>query len=92
MIDDEKLKNKLDFVNVMTILNHLEPKQTFVKEWQWAGLNFKYEHRSPNNDWGRFGGGWQWEIGAKWGSTTVIFSLLISTLRISKIKKEPRER
>lgn len=47
-----------------------------------------YEHRSRHSTMGRFGGGWQWNLGIQIGPSSVILNLLVAILRISKQRKE----
>ena len=44
----------------------------------------KYERRSKDELWGRFGGGWDWELGFQLGGNTLIINLLIAYIRIDK--------
>lgn len=46
-------------------------------------VRITYEHRRKENAWGRFGGGWNWIVGAEIGGSTIIFNLLVASLRIS---------
>ena len=66
------------------VLNQLYPKRSFKKEWHLANKRIIFEHRSADNLWGRFGGGWQWELGfkASSGFHSVIISLLVCSLMI----------
>jgi hypothetical protein len=80
MNEDDEIKG----VTALLHLNKLYPKKTeYVKKWSWGRVNFTYEHRSKDNLWGRFGGGWQWELGFQASSSTIIFNLLVSSLRVS---------
>lgn len=47
--------------------------------------NIRYSHRSKNNFWGRFGGGWNWKLGIQIGGSTIIMSLLIAEITIWKL-------
>ena len=38
--------------------------------------------------WGRFGGGWNWQVGVQWTLKTYFFNLLFCTIRISFESKE----
>jgi hypothetical protein len=60
----------------------------FVYRWEWFGRRFKFEKRSADNIWGRFGGGWQWEVGVQVGTSSVIINLLVCSLRIDGVKRE----
>ena len=57
------------------------------KEWTWWRWRFKYEKRAKDSPMGRFGGGWQFKLGVQVGSTTWIWSLGHSYLRIERIKR-----
>jgi len=48
-------------------------------------LRFKYERRSKGNAMGRFGGGWNWNIGVQVGGATTIINLLVASLRIERM-------
>ena len=52
-------------------------------------LEISYCRRSKNELWGRFGGGWNWELGFVAGGRTTIFNLLVATLRISMENPDP---
>ncbi len=45
-------------------------------------IQFNLRWRSKDNLWGRFGGGWNWEFGFVAGGHTIIFNLLIFSIRI----------
>lgn len=42
--------------------------------------------RKCSSPMGRFGGGWDWQVGAQWTDDTVIFNLLIAYLRVSRTR------
>jgi len=54
-----------------------------ARYWNVRGRKVTFKHRSPNAPMGRFGGGWQWELGVQAGGSTVIFNLLVCTVRIN---------
>ena len=58
------------------------------KHWKFRQYAITFQIRSKNNLWGRFGGGWDYEIGVQWGASSVIFNLLIGYLRIDRRKLE----
>ena len=64
-------------------LNKIVPRLEVKKEWRLGRLRFVYNWRSKKNLWGRFGGGWNWELGFMAGGKTVILNLLVASLRIS---------
>ena len=49
------------------------------------GYNYSvhYSRRSADSPMGRFGGGWQWNVGVQVGGRTVILNLLVAELIIS---------
>jgi len=47
----------------------------------------KVEQRRKSNLWGRFGGGWNWELGIQVGSD-IIINYLVGSIRISRRKKK----
>ncbi len=47
----------------------------------------KYDRRSKSEFWGRFGGGWNWKLGIQIGSNTIIVSLVIFSVSISRERK-----
>lgn len=51
-------------------------------------LSIEYRHRSPENLWGRFGGGWNWKAGFQAGGRTLILNLLVATLRFDLKEKK----
>jgi len=64
------------------------PMIKYERQWERTigRYRIRYAHRSKDSHMGRFGGGWQWKVGAQWGKTSVIFNLLVATLRISREK------
>lgn len=67
-------------------LNKAEyPKRNWIhREWKWGRYEFTFQWRNKNSLWGRFGGGWQYELGFQAGGRTIIFNLLVCSLRVSK--------
>lgn len=52
-----------------------------------------YSRRTRDEHMGRFGGGWQWEVGIQAGGTSVIVNLLVASIRFTnKRKLEARRR
>jgi hypothetical protein len=49
-------------------------------------IQIRFSYRSANSFMGRFGGGWNWKLGFQAGGSTVILSLLIAELSISRRK------
>lgn len=58
-----------------------------VKEVYFLGRRLKFQWKCTQG-WGRFGGGWQWELGFQIGGSTIIINLLFCSLRIDKKKKQ----
>lgn len=68
--------------------NKLTKRTEIVKQWQLGRTQITFEWRSRCNLWGRFGGGWNWNLGLQASRSTTIISLLIFSLRFDRIKKE----
>jgi len=49
-------------------------------------FNYKarFQQKSKNDAWGRFGGGWNWKVGAQCGGTTLIIDVFVMSIRIGK--------
>ncbi|MBM9615247.1 hypothetical protein JWJ90_13255 [Desulfobulbus rhabdoformis] len=63
-------------------------KYIFNKKTTIGRLGITAEMRSKDNDWGRFGGGWNWHVGIQSGGNTVMVFLLVMSLRFSLKRKE----
>jgi len=50
--------------------------------------SFRFHWRRSDGFMGRFGGGWNWKIGLQMGSSSLIISLLIFSITISKPYKK----
>lgn len=59
-----------------------------IKTVQIGRVRIQYEHRSPKCLWGRFGGGWNWELGFQCSSSTLIINLLTFSIRIDKVHEK----
>lgn len=59
-----------------------------VKAVQIGKVRIKYEHRGPDCMRGRFGGGWNWELGFQYSSGTLIINLLTFSIQIDKIREK----
>lgn len=66
--------------------NKKKPVEGMRRDWRWGAYQFSYQRRYKNNSWGRFGGGWNWKLGFQAGGSTIIFELLIASLRINRVK------
>ena len=47
-------------------------------------LKFDFYWRSKKG-WGRFGGGWNWKLGFQVGGKTILVSMLVCELTISRV-------
>lgn len=79
------------WVNVMRLVG-MEKKQEIRKRWRVGRLVVTFSWRSRKNLMGRFGGGWNWSLGFEAGGRTIIFTLLVCSLRLclERQKGEPR--
>lgn len=46
-----------------------------------------YSRRSKKSRMGRFGGGWDWNVGVMAGGKTIIVNLLVASIRITPAKR-----
>ena len=62
-----------------------------IRENYWErhilGRHVTYTRKSRNAPMGRFGGGWNWNLGFQAGGRTVIINLLTVNIRIERKKK-----
>lgn len=58
------------------------------KSWKIRRLTIIFEWRSKKEPMGRFGGGWNWELGFVAGGNSLILNLLVSSLRFDLKRKE----
>lgn len=65
-------------------LNRALPTREIRREWNVGRFQIVFHWQSSKNLWGRFGGGWNWELGFQIGGSTVIVNLLICSLRFSR--------
>lgn len=77
----------LAFAEVMIHLKHREKCREIRKVMNVGRHKFEFHWRSKANMWGRFGGGWNWELGIQVGRSTVILSCLTFTLSWRRRKK-----
>jgi len=56
------------------------------KEWKCSFGKYEvyYSRRSRNGIMGRFGGGWNWKLGFQASGKTLLLSLLVSELTITR--------
>lgn len=62
-----------------------------IKEtgWEMTFLDYhiRYGHTPSSSPMGRFGGGFQWEVGFQLGGRTLIINLLVASIRITRPKR-----
>lgn len=57
------------------------------KRFTLGNREVRIQQRSRRSHMGRFGGGWQWNIGVQWATLDcVIINLLVLSIRISKVR------
>ena len=59
----------------------------YYRETTICGRRVKVKWRDPTNPTGRFGGGWQYEVGIQVGPSTVIVNLGVFSVRIERRKR-----
>ena len=84
-IDEKKVA---EFVGLAKLIPNWASSTTIDYRWKWGRLDFRFHKRGTDGVMGRFGGGWNWEVGFQAGGKTIIFSLLVATLRIT-LNKAP---
>lgn len=59
----------------------------FSKELTLRGRRYRvrYRRRDTRGTMGRFGGGWNWKVGAQLGGSTLLLSLLVAEVTISRV-------
>jgi hypothetical protein len=57
-----------------------------------AGWKVTYQRRAKGSPMGRFGGGWQWNVGVQAGGRTAIVNLAVASLRIERPAKAKPKR
>lgn len=55
---------------------------TYVKR-EYRGWTVTYRRRTRDELWGRFGGGWQWEVGFQLGGSTLWLNCLVFSVSVS---------
>lgn len=82
-IDDVLPKKEQEGVLALVALNKLFGIKYIYKFefffWRWK---IQIEQRRKENLWGRFGGGWDFELGVQVGGSSVIFSYGVGMIRI----------
>ena len=61
----------------------IDPYEKY-RSWVILGRKVRYSRKSKNSRMGRFGGGWNWNIGVQVGGGTIIVNLLVASLRIDR--------
>ena len=79
-----RLSTREKGILAMVRLNELLGTQGINKTWNIGSWSFTFEWRSRKNLWGRFGGGWNWHVGAEWSRTTIIVFLLVCMVSIRR--------
>ncbi len=64
-------------------------KYVVNKSFNFGRLAVCFSWRSRRSSMGRFGGGWNWNVGFQIGGTTLIVNMLVCSLRISLKDKTP---
>ena len=83
----EKLNAEEEFVVAVTRMNRKEKKTEWRRKWECGRWSVVVQWRSSKSFWGRFGGGWQWELGFQAARGTIIFNLLIFSITVNRKSK-----
>lgn len=59
------------------------------KRWEIGRLTIGFSFRSSHTPTGRFGGGWNLNLGVQIGGLCIIFSLLVCEIRVSWTRSHP---
>lgn len=81
-----KFQNLENFYLWVIRKNQETPIQGVHKEWKFNRWKIQYSCRLKSNLWGRFGGGWNWKLGFMAGGSTLVISLLVAEITISRLK------
>ena len=82
-------------VDVSKCIGWIKVAKAFGPQWKSERHGFskrlgsmviRFSYRSSNSIMGRFGGGWNWKLGFQCGGSTVLVSLLIVEIIISKYR------
>jgi hypothetical protein len=93
----DSVHRRLKAANVWISLSEIVDRQNknlieIDKRWKLGRIKIRFHYRSANHFWGRFGGGWQWELGfraSSWRSINLM--LLIAELSIHIPKEAKNE-
>ena len=85
MSDEQTTKESITpreafWVNVMR-LNRATKTLEIRRKWAVGRLEVTFSWRSKKNPMGRFGGGWNWQLGFEAGGSTIIVTLLVCSVR-----------
>lgn len=83
----EDLSVRERFILAICEMNRREKKIQIIKKWKIGRLEITFTWRSKKNLWGRFGGGWNWELGFQGSGRSWIIMLLICSVRFHVPKK-----
>jgi len=64
-------------------LNKKTKRLGITRKFKLGNLELTFDWQSKKNLWGRFGGGWNWNLGFQAGGKTLILNLLVFSLRFS---------
>lgn len=76
----EKITKRERGILAICRLNKLWEKKEILKEIKLGKLEITFHWRSKSNLWGRFGGGWDWELGFQIGGRTIRVNCLVFSL------------
>jgi len=76
-----------NFIVAMCRYNKANPPLEITKTAKIGRWKFTFNWRSKKNLWGRFGGGWNWNLGVKASGSTIILNLLVCSLCIYREKR-----
>ena len=51
-----------------------------------GSVEVRFQQRRRSNLWGRFGGGWDWKLGAQLGPPTLILFLFVMSITIARLR------
>ncbi|MCP3682017.1 MAG: hypothetical protein GY861_04935 [bacterium] len=76
-------------VLAMLKINELFPVRYLLnRSFFCFGYKVTFKYRAKNNLWGRFGGGWNWELGFQAGGSSLAINLLLMSISFHKKPKE----
>lgn len=71
--------------------NRARVRRERVAQYWWKRLRVTVTQRSSSDPLGRFGGGWQWALGFRFGSSTLLLDLLVLSITVALIPKRALE-